>query len=251
MLDQGCIFSGGVSDLYRGCNISGIIITPRCDIAQQKISTIHYLPVISFSDWETYYLSSEYQRFEIAKTEKRLLAFCNKYQLSTSIYDQKYNIPDEIVSQMLDGNPESKKIIEDIKLLKNIRNIQYCRNHIKEWSQYKTRISELIDNKMHSFYLLEDWEKKGYVVVLLREVRHLSFSMAQKLENGITERTLEEHLFLQNELARSDNQRLEYVYKCRVVSPFIEHIIQAFSYNFTRIGIDDIDKESVKKSLSL
>ena len=36
-ITQGSIFNGGTSCLYTHDNVLGVIITPRCDIAQHKV----------------------------------------------------------------------------------------------------------------------------------------------------------------------------------------------------------------------
>src|ERR1700753_971110 len=50
-LEQGSIFSSAYSVDYPNSEVYGIIITPRCDISNDKVSTLHYLPVVRFSDW--------------------------------------------------------------------------------------------------------------------------------------------------------------------------------------------------------
>lgn len=51
-ITQGSIFNGGTSCLYTNRNVLGVIITPRCDIAQHKVPYYYYLPVVSFEDWK-------------------------------------------------------------------------------------------------------------------------------------------------------------------------------------------------------
>lgn len=42
----------------------------------------------------------------------------------------------------------------------------------------------------------------------------------------------------------------EYYIQAQVASPFIEHIMQRFSYNFCRVGVKDRDKSQVVEILT-
>jgi hypothetical protein len=50
-MTQGTIFSCAVAEDYRACTTRGLIITARCDVANDKVRTYNYLPVVPFSDW--------------------------------------------------------------------------------------------------------------------------------------------------------------------------------------------------------
>ena len=49
---------------------------------------------------------------------------------------------------------------------------------------------------------------------------------------------------MENSLATTDDNSGFYMVENQVSSPFIEHILQAFSYGFNRIGVDDINLEA-------
>jgi len=50
-LTQGTIFSCAVAEDYPGCEVHGMLITARCDVAQDKVRTYNYLPVVTLNDW--------------------------------------------------------------------------------------------------------------------------------------------------------------------------------------------------------
>lgn len=50
-LDQGTVIYGIKSDKYPAFPCYGIIITARCDIAQNKVPKYHYLVAVDASSW--------------------------------------------------------------------------------------------------------------------------------------------------------------------------------------------------------
>ena len=50
-IQQGVIINGCIAENYTQ-DTCGLIITPRCDIGNGgKVSTIHYLPIVSLKEW--------------------------------------------------------------------------------------------------------------------------------------------------------------------------------------------------------
>ena len=50
-LTQGTLFTCAAAEDYGGCNVHGLVITARCDVAQNKAAVFNYLPVVSLDDW--------------------------------------------------------------------------------------------------------------------------------------------------------------------------------------------------------
>jgi hypothetical protein len=50
-IDQGTIFTCGCAEDYDGCTVHGLVITARCDIAQDKVPVFNYIPVVTLDDW--------------------------------------------------------------------------------------------------------------------------------------------------------------------------------------------------------
>ena len=48
---QGTIFSCAVAENYVGCQTCGLIITARCDAANDKVRCYNYVPVVTLNDW--------------------------------------------------------------------------------------------------------------------------------------------------------------------------------------------------------
>lgn len=50
-VQQGGVINGCIAENYKG-KVYGMIMAPRCDIGNEgKVSTVHYLPIVSFVDW--------------------------------------------------------------------------------------------------------------------------------------------------------------------------------------------------------
>src|SRR5687767_12791788 len=50
-LTQGAIFSAALAEDYDQCAVWGLVITARCDIANDKAPVWNYLPVVRLEDW--------------------------------------------------------------------------------------------------------------------------------------------------------------------------------------------------------
>ena len=86
------------------------------------------------------------------------------------------------------------------------------------------------------------------MVVLLRELKRLEYTIAIGMSSGIEEKTIAETW--KNDLAYSVSRDFLYETEAEIVSPFVEQLMERFSYNFCRIGVEDMDEnvEDVLKS---
>ena len=84
-IEQGTIINSCVAENYSNISNFGIIITPRCDIDNNKVSTVHYLPVVRLDDW----IANDFWLiFSIrAKNEVigKIYSIFEKYKLSRSL----------------------------------------------------------------------------------------------------------------------------------------------------------------------
>ena len=90
-LQQGCLFWGAIADGYDK-PVWGLIITPRCDIAQNKVITVHYLPVTKFTDWKDIHLATMLQQDCIKKKLNTLKPVFDSKKISESLLDFKYRL---------------------------------------------------------------------------------------------------------------------------------------------------------------
>lgn len=236
-LQQGCIFNGAIADGFGGSRAFGLIITPRCDIAQCKVPTVHYLPIVRFEDWKRHFLTPLSQEERLEKSQTDLNPLLEKHKIPKHIIKKEYKLSDDDLEKCFQNQNVRNAIIEKIKHHWSLQDSEYCCSTISEWSKYQNRITELVDGKIERFLLLEDWNGgRDYFVICLTEIYHLSFNDAKKLRNGILVRDID---FESNDFYHSDDPFEKYSIQAQLSSPYIEYVTQRLSNAFFRIGIED------------
>jgi len=239
-IQQGVIINGCIAEDYHDVEVFGAIITPRCDIDHCKVSTIHYLPIVSFEDWLKKDAVKIFQERERRKLLNKLTKLLEQNKISASILNNNLTV-DDILKAASGLKPKvlndfEKDIIEFFSLVEH----KYALNAIKNWKDNKSLIKELIVGNNSAFYLLEDWDNPSkFRIILLREVRRLKFELALRLKNGIDEQSLSIQDWIKNDLSKSNDSSNLYFTIAKITSPYIEHLLQSFYYNFGRIGVDD------------
>ena len=77
-------------------------------------------------------------------------------------------------------------------------------------------------------------------------MKRVSLSSAQRISNGLD---LSQIIEGKDELKKTTVPNVLCQVCAQIASPFVEHIVQRFSHNFCRIGVDDRDLEMEKESL--
>lgn len=108
-------------------------------------------------------------------------------------------------------------------------------------------IDNLSKDSLPAYYLVEDWEKDNhsYKIILLRELKRISYNTATLISKGVKANMVNQR----NDDLRFIDEQQCYI-QTQVASPFIEHIMQRFSYNFCRIGVDDRNKTQITEKLT-
>ncbi len=248
IIDQGSIVNNCFSENYADVDTFGIIITPRCDIDNNKVSTIHYLPVIRFQDWiriDFWNIYSDLCRKDISS---RLTSILKKYGLSESLL--KYFSDSDLKSTLKSKITKDTDYVKFEKLLSDKEQFQLTFKEISSkrketlFNEYhkisKNIFKELKSHRRKEFYLLESWEENPlYNVVLLREIRTISFDFSTKLANGVYEHEINVLEYSKNDIKKTGNPDSFSHVVAALKSPFIEHLIQQFFLNFGRIGVED------------
>ena len=113
---------------------------------------------------------------------------------------------------------------------------------------------KLVEN-MHkgeipAFMLIEDWEQEdNYRVILRRDLKRLEYNIAVGMATGIEEKSIVNKW--RNDLAYSVNHDTIYSMEAEIISPFVEQLMERFSYNFCRIGVEDMAEnvEDIMKNI--
>lgn len=245
-ITQGTIFSGAKSTLYPNKEVMGIVITPRCDIAQQKVDVYYYLPVVSFEDWKHIELPALYLSKLVAEHDGKLRKELIANGISDSIVN-RFSI--QTIKEIIKDKQVSNKNLNS--LIKQSEDIESYRNGAMTISQLikkyegpkKTILKEIVMNKNLNYYLIETAEDRLYII-RMRELNRIQSSLFNQLRNGIDYQLTNGEL-LENDICQFNEYILMPLYE--VKSPFIEHIMYHFLQSFNRIGIEDMSETTQKK----
>ena len=249
-LQQGAIINCCVSEDYPKSEVWGVIITPRCDIGNKKVSTIHYLPIIKFEDWLEYDFICLFTKSLKQNIKGLLISKFKEYAISSTLFDNNVSKDDIIIA--IKSKITDKSLQKTIELLENYFNIEdptKMIDFIKKNSKLKDSIiREIKEGKDRNFLLIEDWnEKSKYKVVLLRDVRRITFKLAQKISNSILESEISSDEWEKNDIKQTNVDANILYIESQIKSPFIEHLIQQFFHNFGRIGVEDMHEETLEE----
>lgn len=256
-MTQGSIINGCVSDAFSGEEVFGLIITPRCDVGHEgKVDSVHYLPVVPFERWFETIAKPKIK--EIWK--KTIYSQLNDQFKSAKIGDDvmgagfTYNDLLKICSEKVKKESSKQKIMSLLNsyFSKEEEDFNY---YLLDWDGKDKKKHELIKylaklegNTIAPFYLLEAWPDYGqekHLVVILREVHRIQFSTAMNIKAGASESILAGLDLKYNDLYMRNDPKNFFWVQAEINSPFIEHIMQAFIYNFSRIGVDDRPEKTI------
>lgn len=245
-IQQGIIFNKCIADNYKE-NVFGIVITPRCDIENAKVKTLHYLPIVEFEEWVKIDLMSKFYQDYKKNLYGNIRAALADYRISTNILNENISLNDisAIIESKITDKKKRKKVLEWIQNLSLIDNEEQIKELCNSSTIKNQIIKELLEGRNKDFYLIEDWiDTSKFRVILLREVNRISFSFAEKISKGIPEDEVTEEELYCNDINISREKDDLILIETKMNSPFIEHLIQSFFHNFGRIGVDNFEDKT-------
>jgi len=259
-ITQGTIFSCAQAARYMECEVFGLTITARCDMAQRKYPVLNYLPVVKLSDW----LRKDGLDI-LTETEKsEQYGAMNKMLRQASISE---NLPRSVPLQKIadvhfplnEGNKAKKAtaekfhgVIKEINAFESLvtKDDGTLYNWFRDHRQPKVVdiVKRLSKHAVLGHYFLEtlSFDGKGAdgFVCLLREVNTIPRLVAEKLGIGLDKASYED-------LCRSSGLYTASLTISphdlampisEIASPTMEHVLQVFSHLFGRIGVADPDE---------
>ena len=249
-LEQGAILNGCIAEEYADQEVYGIIITPRCDISNEKVTTFHYLPLVKYRDWLRVNFW-ELFRNNLRKNLMGSLGGMLKGKGKSANVLQYFSIQEvlEEFSKLFLNSKESlsfRSIAQDLIRLnitpnQNPEEEDFLYFYLKYDKITKNILDEVKKNRRNDFYLIEGFEEDedmSYFLVLSREIRRITYDIGLKIAKGLNSGELTEHDYLRNDLFKKEAPIFISVVSV-LDSPIIEHLIQHFNQNFNRIGITD------------
>lgn len=246
-LTQGSIITNCISSLGTEIDTWGFIITARCDCENHKGGDVYYLPIVNFGDWFLHYEKKRFydlwKQDNIKNLTKRLNDLTHNNISDYSIFSRHE------IEQMLPLNANAKKQREEILCL--FRSIQeddenVFMDYIKSLNEFKLikmDIERLAKNEDNNFLLIPDWQRsriRRHKIILLREIKRLKMDMAIAFEDPHLSVTLEPN-FNANENDIKVIPTDIYCIDKLMLSPYMEYVMQRFTYNFIRIGVERLE----------
>jgi hypothetical protein len=252
-LTQGVLFSCAYADRYPDSSVAGLIITARCDFAQNKYPVVNYVPVVPFKAWlraDGFEIIKDRCLKQVESEVKKLLedwGIAESVLLATSL---RQVIQSHLSS--LDPRQQKKleqrglKVVERWELLESLG----YGSHAELTEQFGPIIDgvvkDLLSYKLSGQYFLPaitPTEGGDPHVALLRESSYLPRVLSVELSNGLASNSsvvaANPHWSRWVHFNGGDDMAMPIGL---VPSPFIEHLLQSFGMLFGRIGILDAPK---------
>lgn len=264
---QGTVFSCAAAENYSASSVYGLVITARCDAAQDKTPIFSYIPVVSLHDW----MLGDGANIVMDRTRAECLGILRKAlrdaSLSESLLETKTT--EEIYQSHFKSREADKSWTARCAKLRTTIELYTRADALRGGSELREErrlhlvsstsivdgvVKELSGHRLAGFYLLSDMpslngEFNNYVA-LLREIHHIPAALTREIVSGLSKEAWSSRgsgdircprFAMTDDLAAP-------VAKLR--SPWIEHLMQNFTMLFARIGVVDNDFSSVKQSLS-
>jgi hypothetical protein len=265
---QGTIFTCGLSASYPDVPALGMLITARCDTAQDKAEVYNYVPIVPVEAWIKKDALEIVAKRALANGLGGMNSALSDAGMAQSIID--FVEHDMILNELRRGTSKQEKSVANrfeqaVKTVRSSREVleKADRSIIESLSfldandgLYKGVIKELLTNGLAEYHYLQKAEigeeSKGYVA-LMREIRFMSAALGKRIAVGLDAKEFESlaEIFSPglNHIRFSPEQDFAMPLSC-VSSPFIEFIMQRFANLFSRIGVTDIPKDRITEAHS-
>jgi hypothetical protein len=265
---QGTIFTCGLSDSYPDVSALGMLITARCDTAQDKAEVYNYIPIVPVEAWIRKDGLEIVAKRALANALGAMKSALTDARMATSIID--FVDYQEILRELKTGTSKqeintAKRFEEAAMAVRSAKEMLDKKDRSDAESLsflhgndglYRSVIKELLTNSLAEYHYLERTDiaekTRGYVA-LMREIRFISAALGKRIAVGLD---AEEFKSLANTFSPGLNhvrfsieQDFAMPLSC-VASPFIEFIMQRFANLFSRIGVADIPKERIAEANS-
>lgn len=257
-ITQGTVIYGIRSEKYPEVACYAVVISARCDIANQKINKLYYLSAVNVRDWfftENGFNTAYHD--EISTIKSRFRDKAKRFELNVEVLlGLQYNQAISVLRSSIEDKKKRKQLMEDYEDIRsyiNSGNSNERRKLVKRNLAPVSRFLQAVSKGsiFHYFfipqsaYLDNDIKSKG-IMVDLQEIGILTLEDAVRIQSpGIDYRILPEEEDERGRLIRTywlqddgDFVAIEGTIK----SPWCELLLQRFSNDFLRIGVDNPTK---------
>ena len=244
-LNQGAVFIGAYAEDYAESVNYGLVITARCDIAQDKAKKYSYMPLVSLVDWMKFdFVELLIKR--VTKAAQNSVVSTLKSIGGSELLLKTYPLAKIQENYKEQGSAKQRKSFTNacrkLELLDSVNDLPVSDEMLNQLiasfeSDAKAIIQQLIAQNLTGYYFVDDVLEGGACIALLREIHHLKRDTALALRTGIR--------IDDGSVNYPDDSDLSYTIGT-IKSPYIEHVMQKFSELFIRIGIDDPDANAAE-----
>lgn len=264
-ITQGTVICNARSSKYPEIECHAIIITARCDLAQEKTDKVFYLIGVPLTQW--IYSDSGFHNViagTVSNLSDSLKQLITPYELCLEdLFAFSEDDMCTVIEATIPVNNVKTKIFDKIQKFKHLTSDKLSFNDKKKIIQEHkgdiTKHLSTISNGANSHYILLpksvlDSSVDDYgLIVDLQELDYLQFSWIDPLLNGkfdVKESSVSEEDKTSYDSKFHINSGSGYAMPyCEIASPWIEYIMQHFSNLFIRIGVDSLEKDDIKQAI--
>lgn len=234
---QGTILRYVYSSLYPPEETFGLIITARCDLANQSkgVQYVHYLPIVPLQSWVNKEVKQELLRNVFSEKYKSLDKEFEKAGLSLQA-SFEIDTNEFVIKTLKPKLPKQVTNYQELCVIKKAAESETVENDFTKYIKNKLeeKIKNIINNAEIAYHYIP-WvdESKEYgedFICLLREIHSIKFEIAMQAMDGISAQD-----FFSNATTFARDEIVWAV--SEICSPDIEHIMQRFGNLFTRVGV--------------
>lgn len=262
---QGLFVFGTKSSFYPGKACYGVIITARCDFAQNKIPNVHFVTAIPITEWVKTDLAVmaalEVRANVLNRLKKQYMV---KHNLDPQICFELGPRKSEIILKSYESGKSLISISQEIEkwiladriiagLVPEAEVIQAMNTNPDFSGKKKEKIDLVLSHRLNAYYFFTATGLTGSVDGFVANFRDIQ-SMEMSHFNLLIEHKIDckyDEILQNNDLRRIfflNNKEDFAAYIDVIPSPEIEHLMQSFAFLYSRIGIRDINPD-VKEAM--
>lgn len=264
-IEQGTIIYGIRSDKYAEVVNYAVVISARCDIANKKISKIYYLNAVNAREWFCTKCGFSKVYSDLIKNKKNAFSQeVSRYLINGDILLQfSREDVENIISNKETNERKRKSIFEKYYAVLELIDEEMTKSKRADIVSSNTKpVIEFLDKIMqgamnHYFFIpMDAYKSNGIfddgIIVDLQEISSLPIEDAEAIVSpGIDYKNL-------SQLKKEDVERYKKMYwlenedefvdiEATIKSPWCELLLQRFSNDFIRIGVDGANKSDYER----
>lgn len=259
MFTQGTVVTSIRSKKYFNCCCYGVVVSARCDIANDKILKIYYIEAIDleswiFSDVGFSLIVSSIVNTVVDKLQKLCQSSNLDWETMKDFSSEEFNI---VVDEEM-SKKDLKNAKEYFNKFKKYTNKEIGLSEKKEILKIQKKsvtsyITDIINGKYTHFAFVPssgvEGQIKNGIIIDLQELDYFDLETVKDLLNCAIDN---KNINLECKKKSTYNKKFVLdedpgyaIELCNISSPWIEYIMQRFANVFTRIGVETPSREDI------